>query len=419
MMQMTIRRKLGFAVMAFFTAVSFRSDARTYPGVFVSKSFSKPPVTVQLRAVLQDAVKEGELVRLSADGQLLAAGMGRGPIKLWDTTTGKLVAELKGTEGHSPRAFSPVDDRLLASDHLKAFSLYDLTTLTLKSSVDLKKSLGSINLLESFSPDGKLFLVHSSGKRKVTVWETATARMISSRACGYMPFSSTFSPDSKTVLSWCGGRKAILWDAQTGNVIAEFSHKEKDNVLLATFSPDAKTVTTVSDNGYVMNWDAASGHLKNSWTSQASIFHAEFSPDGQVLGTVGWNGKATLWDVGSQREKNFFRVSRKATHINFSPDSKFVSANGWASEVSVWSVADGAEVLHITGHQKDIRYVHFSADNRLAVSSSKDAVTVWDLEAKTQVAKLSEATYMAILSQDGKLLVTGGAKGNLMLWGIK
>jgi WD40 repeat protein len=126
-----------------------------------------------------------------------------------------------------------------------------------------------------------------------------------------------------------------------------------------------------------------------------------------------------LWDVGSQSEKHNFRVSRNATHINFSPDSKFVSADGYAGEVSVWSVADGATVLKITGHQKDIRYVAFSADNRLAVSYSNDAVNVWDLAVKTQVAKLSDARAMALFSEDGKLLVTYGPKGSLILWDIK
>lgn len=411
-----MKRKFGFGVLVVCTTVSFRLDARTYPGVFVSKLMSNSAVTVQRRAVLPEAVKDGDLVRLSADGQLLASGTGGGPVKLWDTRNGRLIAELKGTEGQSPHAFSPVDDRLLISGHLKSFSLYDLKTMKLKSYVDLKQPLGSINFVERFSPDGELFLVDSVGKRKVTVWETATARMISSRACGELPFRSTFSPDSKTVLSSCGGRKATLWDAQTGNVIAEFSHDQ--NVLLATFSADAKTVTTITDNGQVMNWDAVSGHLKNSWTSQESIYYAALSPDGQVLGTVGWNGKVTLWEVGSQRAISFFRGSRNSTHINFSPDGKFVTSDGHAGEISVWRVADSAAVLNIAEHQKDIRYVYFSPDNRLAVSSSKDAVNVWDLVIKTHVAKLSEATAMAILSQDGKLLVTGGPKGSLILWDI-
>lgn len=413
-MRIEIRRKFGFAVLAFCAAVSFRSDARSHPGVFVS--LSNPAVTVQRRAVLTNAAGDGGLFRLSADGQLLASGDGRGPVKLWDTRSGKLIAELKGTEGQSPRAFSPVDDRLLVSTHLKSLSLYDLKTMTLRSSVDLEKPLGSASVFERFSPAGELFLIDSAGKNKVTVWETSTARMLSSHACSVPLFKSTFSSDSKTIISSCGDRKATLWDARTGNVIADFSHDE--DVLLARFSADAKTVTTITSSGQVMNWDAGTGRVKDSWASQKSIFYAAFSPDGQVLGTVGWNGLATLWDVGSQQAKNSFRVSRKANHINFSPDGKFVTANGYAGEVSVWSVTDGTAVLSITGHEKNIRSVNFSADNRLAVSYSDDAVNVWDLASKAHIAKLNEAASMAVLSQDGKLLVTGGPKGSLILWDI-
>jgi WD40 repeat protein len=396
---MAIKRTFGFAVLVVCIAVS-----------------NSLAVTVKRRALLADAINDGGLVRLSADSQLLASGSGRGPVKLWDTQSGKLIAELKGTEGQSPRAFSPVDDRLLVSTQLKSLSLYDLKSMKLRSSVELEKPLGSASVFERFSPDGELFVVDSAGKNQVTVWETKTARMLSSRACSVPLFKSTFSPDSKTIISSCGDRKATLWDAQTGNVIAEFSHDA--DVLLATFSADAKMVTTITTTGQVMNWDAATGSLQNSWASQKSIFYAAFSPDRQVLGTVSWNGQATLWDVASQREKNSFRVSRNANHINFSPDGRFVTANGHAGEVSVFNVADGSPVLNITEHEKDLRYVIFSADTRLAVSYSDDAVNVWDLVTRTHVAKLSDAVAMALLSQDGKLLVTGGIKGSMILWDV-
>jgi len=411
-MRMWIKRKFSFAVMVIVATAALCPGAPSHPGVFGSYA----PVTVQRRAVLADAVDDKDLIRLSADGQLLAAGTGHGPIKLWDTRSGKLLADLAGTEGQTPRAFSPVDDRLLVSTHLKSLSLYDLEAMKLRSFVELETSLGSINFFERFSPDGKIFLIDSAGKNRVTVWETSTARMISSRACSEPLFKSTFSPDSKTVLSSCGGRKAILWDAHTGNVIAEFVPNER--ILLSRFAVDAKTVTTITDNGQVQDWDAGTGRSKNSWSSQKSIFYAAFSPDGQTLGTVGWNGMATLWDVGNQREKNRFRVSRSANHINFSADSRLVTTNGHANEVSVWRVADGAAVLRINDHEKRLRYASFGADNRLLISYSDDAINVWDLTTLSHVAKLDDARAMAVLSQDGKLLVTGGIKGRIILWEI-
>src|SRR6185369_17472008 len=110
--------------------------------------------TLRQHAVLQDASgTDKSLQRISADSQLLATGTGRGPVKLWDLRTGKLLADLKGTEEQSPRAFSPADDRLLLSADLTSLSLYDLNTMTLKSSIKLKEQLGSINFFESFSPN--------------------------------------------------------------------------------------------------------------------------------------------------------------------------------------------------------------------------------------------------------------------------
>jgi WD40 repeat protein len=381
-----------------------------------NRSLAAPASTIRQLAVLEDAGgTDKSLLRMSADGQLFVTGTGRGPVKLWEMQSGKFLADLHGTEGQAPRAFSPVDDRLLISDTLKSLSLYDLKTMQLVWYVKLGKLLGSLNFFDTFSPNGELFIVDSLGKNKVTVWETKTARMITSRHCSDPVFKSTFSPESKRVLTSCGDRKAMLWDAQTGNVIAEFTNP--DNVLRAVFNPDNKSVTTIDMSGHVVVWDAATGQMKSSWGRDCQIYYATFSPDNKILATVGWNGIVDLWDVESQKLRRQLRISRGATHVNFSSDSRFLTANGHTGEVAVWNVADGSPVLNITEHQKDINYVLFSSDNHLVISYSADAMNVWDLVSKAHVAKL-DAILLGVSSKDGKLLVLGGQKKTVILWEI-
>ncbi|HJP91184.1 MAG TPA: hypothetical protein VJ875_04460 [Pyrinomonadaceae bacterium] len=381
------------------------------------KNAGTPAFAIRQRAVLPEASGTDKAsMALSADGRLLATGIGRGPVKLWDAGSGQLIAELSGTEGQSPHIFSQVDDRLLVSTSLKSVSLYDLNAMKLRWYLKLDNLLGSLNLFRGFSPDGELFIINSEGKGKVTVWETKTARMLASRHCSEPFFKSSFSQDSKTILTSCGGRKSILWDARTGNTIAEFSSPA--DVLVAMFGPDAESVTTITMNGHVIVWDTASGQMKNSWGRDCQIFYATFSPDRKVLATVGWSGIVDLWDVENQKLSRQLRISRSATHVNFSSDSRFLTANGHTGEVAVWNVADGSPVLNITEHRKDIDYVLFSSDNNLLVSYGADAVNVWDLVSKAHLAKLTEATLPAFLSNDGKLLVTGGQKKTVILWEV-
>jgi WD40 repeat protein len=413
-----------FRLLVFLVCVLGWSDL-TQPRTHTRMSyFHFPPIAaaapaaeIRRLAVLADATgTDKSLLRISPDGELLATGTGSGPVRLWDTRSGKLVADLHGTEGQAPQAFSPVGDRLLASNTLKSVSLYDLNAVKLRWYVKLEKLLGSINFFETFSPNGELFIVDSVGKGRVTVWETKTARMLAFRRCSNPLFHSTFSPDSKSVLTSCGDRKAMLWDAQTGNIIAEFSNPE--DVLVAVFGPDSKSVTTITITGHVINWDATTGRMKNSWQGRdAQIYFAAFSPDGDVLATVCWNGTAILWDVEKQKQKYELRVSRSATHVNFSPDSRFLTANGHRGEVAVWNVADGSRVLSITDHRKDLDSAVFSIDSRFLTSSSADAVNIWDLTGKVHVAKL-DATLLGLFSKDGKLLVTGGQKNTVTVWEV-
>lgn len=301
------------------------------------------------------------------------------------------------------------------SADLTSLSLYDINSMTLRSSVKFKEQLGNINFFDSFSPNGELFIVDSVGKNKVTVWETKTARMIASRPCSKPLFSSTFSPDSKTVLTSCGDRKAIRWDAQTGNLINEFRHPQ--DVLSAKFHPDSKTVTTITTNNHVTAWDAATGAMKNSWGRDSQIFYATFSPDGKILAMVSWGGFVMLWEVETQRLKYQLPISRNATSVRFSRDGKFLSSNGHAGEVAVWNIADGTEALRVSEHKEDIKFVQFSSDGQFFISSGDDALNVWDLSRRAHVAKLDAKS--GFLSDNGKRLITQGNKNMLILWELE
>ena len=374
---------------------------------------TQQPFAIRQLAVLPDAAgTDKSLARISADSQLLATGTGHGPVKLWDLRSGTLLANLHGTEEQSPRGFSPVDDRLLVSADLTSLSLYDLNNMSLKASVKLKEQLGNINFFDSFSPNGELFIVDSVGKNKVTVWETKTARMIAWRPCNKPLFSSTFSPDSRTVLMSCGDRNAILWDARTGNVLAEFQHRE--DVLTAKFDSNGKTITTITLDNHVTAWDISTSTMKNSWGRDSQVYSATFSPDGKVLATLSWGGFAMVWDVETQRLKYQLRISRNATSVTFSRDGKFVSSNGHAGEVAVWNVADGSEVLRLSEHREDIQFVQFSADSRFMISSGHGALNIWDLARRAHIAKL-DANF-GLLSDNGQRLITQRDNNSLILW---
>jgi WD40 repeat protein len=282
----------------------------------------------------------------------------------------------------------------------------------------LDKLMGGLNLFGSFSPEGQEFLIYSEGR--VSLWEVETGRLITSLRCNGGFFQSSFSSDGKKVLTSCNGEKtARLWDARSGKAIVTFSNES--NVAVSAFSPDKKTVVTTTLSGHVSVWDAVSGRLMKSWQGHADvIFYAGFAPDGKVLTTLSRDGNMRLWDVETGKLSGTLRVGRNANDVVFSPEGKLlvVIGEGGKHEIKVWNIAKELPVLNIAGHRKDIRNVEFSPDGSLLVSSSDDAVNVWDVINRTHLAKLDNASFPASFSNDARILATSGLKGTVILWDV-
>lgn len=382
------------------------------------KLATEPTPAIRSRAIVKVGTNSDDpLIRLSADGQLLATGTGKGPVRVWDALTGRMVAMPLETDGQSPRAFSPVNGRLLASANLKSVSLYDLTAMKLKSQVLLEKVFGGLNFFGSFSPNGQWFIVNSLDRGKVSLWEVETAQMKFSFPCEVSLFPSQFSNDSQTILTSCGDSKATLWDVRTGKAILTFSSPR--NVSVSTFSPDNKTVAMATQYGHVLIWDAFNGQLKKAFQEhRESISNIAFSRDGKILATVSKDGNAILWDIENLQLKQTLRVGSNALLAVFSPDSKLLVVTGGMREVAVWDVATGQRAFNVTGHRKEIDNVAFSPDGRLLVSSSDDAVNVWVVANRKLLTKLDNAGFPIEFSSNGKTLVTAGLKGTVILWDV-
>jgi RNA polymerase sigma factor (sigma-70 family) len=167
---------------------------------------------------------------VSADTRQLAAaypssrlelGLGRGPMRLEDLATGKLILDFPELEGQtSPLAFSP-DGRLLASwnsnyerrkegDPTKTGSnlvLWEVATAAEVLSVPLA---GQFRV--AFSPDGRL-LALTAPTRDIVVWDLAQGREL--RRFKDLDAEVTwlgFAPDSQRLVSGLADSTLLIWD---------------------------------------------------------------------------------------------------------------------------------------------------------------------------------------------------------------
>jgi WD40 repeat protein len=170
--------------------------------------------------------------------------------------------------------------------------------------------------------------------------------------------------------------------AQTPQVI--WSKRNSHSAINAVqFSPDGRYIATASDDGKVRLWDVSSGR---TFGVVADHFDAAlslaFSPNGAFLATGGADDSIHLIRVSDQTTLYTIADTGFIEGLSFSPDGNTLGAalGYFSRELHQFRVSDG-QLMSITHH-------HWG--------------TVWSVD----------------YSRDGSHVVTAGADGRILLYGV-
>lgn len=305
---------------------------------FLSITFGQPTTAEPPILTLENC---GGNVIFSPDGTQLA-GQVSGKIwratdvKLWEASTGKELAVLKGHSGGIWQlAFSPNGKRLVSNDNYET-KVWDLQD---------KKELRSLKMPAftrtlTFLDDGKQIVTgHDDGR--VILWVTETARRVRTLQ-GHTDWVTDLdlSSDGKLLASASIDMTAKIWDLETGKAVQTLSgHTWYLNRL--ALGPQAKRLVTSSDDTTAKIWDVETG---------------------KALFTLRGHDE---WVVG----------------VAFSPDGKWVATGGSDHTVRIWDAKTGEEVVTIKEHTDRVSCVRFSPDGQtLATASLDKTIKLWGVD---------------------------------------
>ncbi len=177
-----------------------------------------------------------------------------GSIKLWEVSSGKQLAELKGHSGEvTPIAFSP-DGRTLASvsNWDQPIQLWDIYGS--KQPTQLEGNNDGVTCV-AFSPDGKT-LAGATDNKLIKLWNVSSKKQLAelSGHSGGVAWVA-FSPDGRTLASAGMDHSIRLWDVASGNELAELRGHD-DIVMCVAFSPDGNTLASASMDHLIWLWHA-------------------------------------------------------------------------------------------------------------------------------------------------------------------
>jgi WD40 repeat protein len=359
---------------------------------------------------------------VSPDGTRLAVQENLGQsrrLAVFDATSGKLVAECQAREAVWGLAFSPDGSRLASSDKDRTARLWDPSTGALLATC---RGHTSEVVGVAFRADGAR-LVTTSLDGTVRQWDAASGREVEppyDRHSGEV-LAAVYSPDGQWVASAGTDRTIRVWRA-TGRQDVAIMHGHTLHVTGVAFAPDGRRLASVSTGwGFyyrgddtVRVWDVdprATLPVLRGHTSY--VYPVAFSPDGRWIASGGWDSTVRLWDARTGEAAcppmdngDYVRT------LAFSPDgSRLVSARH--DRLQVWDVATLRRREELQVPAPNVVAVAFPPDGAtLAVLDASGGATVFEAATGVVVARLplgaAHDTKALAYSPDGRWLAGAG-----------
>jgi WD40 repeat protein len=366
---------------------------------------------------------------LSSDGRLVAAGSLEGKARVWETTSGKLLAEVQAAAQGNVQslALSPDGTRLLTVGFgVKDFvdnavaRVWDTKTGTLVA--ELKGHTAGIAAAR-FDASGK-YAATGGWDNTVRIWAIATGALLRTLTGHTGPVTAVaFSPDGAVVVSGSADLTVRAWNAATGALqatggIAKAVGRRATLSRIAAVSPSTRRALT-SDPSRTTIYDPHTGKALRDLADFPSACHkAAFSHDDRLLACPGADGTAFVWDVETAARIATFRGHRgELNDVAFRPNGRMLLTSGTDNTAREWAIEPETRDLLLGGHSEGVQTAVWSPDGRLAATGSWDGgVRVWDTLTGSPVSVWSSqgrVTSVSFSADSRRLLVArldrGGA----------
>jgi geranylgeranyl transferase type-2 subunit beta len=278
----------------------------------------------------------------------------------------------------------------------------------------------------AFSPDGKRIAAGSADKR-ARVFDALSGRLLATLA-GHEDYvaSVCFHPEDKLLATGSYDHSAAIWDSRSGKPRHKLAG-HRGVVMSVAFSPDKTTLATASVDRTVKLWDVVTGQLRATLEGHKSWVNAVvFSPDGTQLISGSSDGTIRVWSIASNKLLQVVPATKtEVRSIAVSPDGKHVAAGLRYGTIKVWASSDWKEELSFQGHEGDVWSVAFSLDSKILASGNGDwnrggCVKLWQLAGAKSLARFQHTGEVLSIafSPDGKSLAAGAADKTVKVWDI-
>jgi WD40 repeat protein len=277
----------------------------------------------------------------------------------------------------------------------------------------------------SFSPDGSRVITISEDSI-ARLWDANTGdRVAEPLRHEAVIHSGSFSPDGSRIVTSAADGTARIWDAVTGKSVGA-PMRHEGAVSSASFSLCNEYVVTASADKTARIWDSSSGApLFDPLRHDAPVSKASFGTSPTVVLTVSGD-TARLWDtLSAEPVGEVLRHDESIKNARFSPDGRRVVTASADMTARVWDAATGKPIGDALRHgerrtaRDAVLEASFSPDGKTVATCSENTAWLWDAEfRRSPPLRHAKSVLSATFSPDSLLVVTTSADNTAQVWDV-
>ena len=353
-------------------------------------------------------------VAISGNDIFVVSGSSDKTARMWDTTTGEVLHELKG-HGYRVESVAVSPDCQHVASVSRVGELWIWKNGVIQHRLECLATNGPYDL--AFSNDGRQILCNVNR----TEW-TTTGHRLSPLDTDNDPsvtgrtVSVVYSPDDSEIVCGVEDGAVVIWNRDTNTTYTLGRHSFA--VQSVAFSPDGSRIASGSTDRTVKIWDPRLRSIDED-TSLEGLRSVALSHEG------GWIVTASLRHIQVRRvtetvtKANELSIEDRVWCLALSRDGSRVVIGYADGSIWVWNHLPNMTECQMSGHSDFVWSVTFSYDGHHVVSGSYDeTVRIWDCHRGNEVALYqhsNEVTCVAF-SRNGGHVVFGSRDGTVRIW---
>jgi WD40 repeat protein len=342
----------------------------------------------------------------STGDHILTAG-NDGKVKIWDAKRGSLLKTLAGHSGEVLAARFLQDNQLVVTvDEGLTVRRWDAGTGALI--VSSGKPQMPVSFVDAtgrdavISPRGSRALLRT--RTSLTVVDTTTGKKTRDLGDdGSTVLTAVFSNDDRLLALDGGNSSAIVWDLDTGNVVARLKGSQ-NGISDLTFSLDAKILVTGATDGTARAWDIG-GQRDQVISHGDEVTKVLWDNAGVQLASGGSADSVFVHDINGKRIATL-NAKGRVSALSFSGDGRRLLVarydNGGAH---IWDLSSGTKLVTFRGNNEPhevLKFADFSPDEKLVLAESGGSVLRWDAQTGERLSDLPGVPPAKLADDDTK-----------------